>query len=66
MQLNTVEDNRWEIFQQGARRRRRIAIGATLSFAIICIFTQSILPILIGEALLLLAFKYWIYTKNKK
>jgi len=65
-QLNTIEDNRWKTFQQGARRRRVIAIGATASFVLVSLFLHSVLPFLIGEVVLWLAFKYWIARKKNK
>lgn len=64
--LNTLEDNRWNDFQRGARKRRVIAITSTAVFAVISWATQSILPLLIGEFLLWLALKLWIRITNKK
>ncbi len=64
--LNTIEDNRWEIFQQGARQRRFIAIGATTIFAVISLVWSSVWPFLIGEGALWLALKYWVLIKKKR
>jgi hypothetical protein len=64
--LNTLEDNRWDDFQRGARNRRIIAIGLTTVFAIISWTLQSILPLLIGEIILWFSIKLWLKTKVKK
>ncbi|BAY23692.1 hypothetical protein NIES2100_34840 [Calothrix sp. NIES-2100] len=64
--LNTLEDNRWDDFQRGARNRRIIAIASTIVFAIISWTLQSILPLLIGEVILWFFLKLWLKKKAKK
>ncbi|KAB8319578.1 hypothetical protein SD81_012180 [Tolypothrix campylonemoides VB511288] len=64
--LNTFEDNRWNDFQRGARKRRMIAIASTITFAVISWMLQSILPLLLGEIILWLSLKLWLQIKVKK
>jgi len=57
--LNTIDDNRWEIFQEGARKRRTVAIGITLVSGISAFLLQSVWIFLAGEAGLWLILLMW-------
>jgi hypothetical protein len=58
-QLNTIDDNSWEIFQQGARQRRTVAIGVTLISGVAAFLLQSVWIFLAGEAGLWLILSMW-------
>lgn len=58
-QLNTIDDNRWEIFQKGARKRRTIAVGVTLVSGVTAFLLQNVWIFLAGEAGLWLVLLMW-------
>jgi hypothetical protein len=62
--LNTIEDNRWEIFQNDARRCRLVAFGVTVTSLVIAYALQTIWIFLAGELGLWLLLRYW-RTKQK-
>ena len=62
--LNTIEDNRWELFQADARRRRFIAVTVTAIAFGLAYFYQMIWIFFLGEAGLWLALKYWRIAKK--
>ncbi|ANV85923.1 hypothetical protein AWQ21_15460 (plasmid) [Picosynechococcus sp. PCC 7003] len=57
--LNTIEDNRWELFQRDVRRRRLLALGATSGAIALGYVTQSVWIFLAGEAAIWLILRYW-------
>lgn len=63
-ELNTLEDDRWEVFQASARRRRLIAITVTAIALGLAYFYQLIWIFFLGEAGLWLALKYWRLAKK--
>lgn len=63
-QLNTIDDNRWEIFQKSARQRRIIAIGFTLISGVTAFALQNIWIFLAGEASLWILLLVWRYLKK--
>lgn len=62
--LNTIEDDRWQIFQNDARRRRLIALGGTTLAIATGVYFQSVWIFLAGEAGLWLALKSWRLLKK--
>ncbi|ANV85881.1 hypothetical protein AWQ21_15230 (plasmid) [Picosynechococcus sp. PCC 7003] len=62
--LNTIEDDRWQVFQADARRRRLIALGGTTAAIATGIYFQSIWIFLTGEAGLWLALRTWRMLKK--
>ncbi|ACB00981.1 MULTISPECIES: hypothetical protein [Cyanophyceae] len=62
--LNTIEDNRWQIFQSDARRRRLIAFGGTTVAIATGMYFQSVWIFLAGEAGLWLALRTWRVLKK--
>jgi hypothetical protein len=63
-QLNTIDDNRWEIFQKSVRQRRMIAIGVTLVSGVTAFAMQNIWIFLAGEAGLWLVLLIWRQLKK--
>lgn len=55
--LNTIEDNRWELFQADTRRRRLIAVAVTAIAFGLAYFYQMIWIFFLGEAGL------WLFLK---
>lgn len=66
MKPQMTEAEKWQMYHRGARNRRLLVITSFSAFSFVSILLGSVLPLLLGEAMLWAGLKFYLHHQGNQ